>query len=409
MATNQPTTVTDNEFQLFDCVATRIMSTFDLLRDQLTARRDALLNALQIMKENYISNETTRKASITELETIIQQMQELSVKENTNLKFHRNAIEGYQRKIEEHQTPTKHPCPFFSCPTLAQLETQIAEFGDLKEGVHYSLKKEPVIAVGKKGKADNKLTTAAGLALDELNQQIYIADWDNSRVQVVSFDGNFLTRFGQGILKKPFGIAVTEDNVFVTDISLHALFQFNKKDYQLVRRTGTEGGREGELNYPRGLCIDSNGDVFVADCNNHRVSVFSRDLKFQNCLTTQQLKHPLDVKVTQDSVVVLDYSPNCIHFFSRSGDLLRSCVTQGEDGMVYNPQFFCLDTAGNILITDYYRSSIKILSPSGQLIHTIGKEGHGRGELYYPLGICVTQLGIIFVVSHNSNFSLQSF
>ena len=409
MATNQPTTVTDNEFQLFDCVATRIMSTFDLLRDQLTARRDTLLNALQIMKENYISKETTRKASITELETIIRQTQELSVKENTNLKIHRNAIQLYELEIEEYQTSTEHPCSIFSCPTLAQLETGIAEFGDLREGVDYSLKKEPVIAVGKKGEADNELDDAAGLALDELNQLIYIADCVNSRVQVVSFEGNFLTRFGQEILESPNGIAVTEANVFITDTNLHALLQFNKKDYQLVRRTSTKGGGEGELDYPSGLCIDSNGDVFVADQNNHRVSVFSRDLKFQNCLTTQQLKYPKDVKVTQDSVVVLDVSPNCIHFFSRSGDLLRSCVTQGEECMVYGPQFFCLDTAGNTLITDYSSSSIKILSPSGQLIHTIGKEGHGRGELYHPYGICVTQSGTIFVVSENRNFSLQSF
>ena len=359
MATNQPTTVTDNEFQLFDRVATRIMSTFDLLRDQLTARRDALLNALQIMKENYIS--------------------------------------------------TKHPCPLFSCPTLAQLETQIAEFGDLREGVDYSLKKEPVIAVGKEWKADNELN-ARSLALDELNQLIYIADWGNRRVQVLSFDGNLLTRFGLGILKRPFGIAVTEDNVFVTDTDLHALLQFGKKDYQLVRRTGTKGGGEGELYFPGGLCIDTNGDVFVADENNNRVSVFSRDFRFLNCLTTQQLNNPHDVKVTQDSVVVLDRSPpNCIHFFSRSGYLLRSCVTQGMDGMVYRPSFFCLDTAGNILITDYFRGNIKILSPSGQLIHTIGKEGQGRGELYHPYGICVTQSGTIFVVSYNRNFCLQSF
>ena len=77
--------------------------------------------------------------------------------------------------------------------------------------------------------------------------------------------------------------------------------------------------------------------------------------------------------------------------------------------MVHGPKFFCLDPAGNILITDFYRHSIKILSPSGQLIHTIGKEGHGRGELYNPYGICVTQLGTIFVISRNRNFSLQSF
>ena len=408
MATNQPTTVTTNEFQLFDCVATQIMNTFDLLRDQLIARRDALLNILQTMKENYISKETTRRASITELEGLIRQMQEASIKVNTNLKVHQDAIDLYQRNIKEHETPTKHPSPFLSCPTLSQLETQIAEFGDLKEGVNYSQKKEPVIAVGKEGKADNELS-AVGLALDEPNQLIYIADYGNGRIQVVSFDGNFLKRFGQGTLKQPFGIAVTENNVYVTDYNLHALLQFRKKDYKLMRRTGTQGGRERELNNPRGLCIDNNGDVYVADCNNHRVSVFSRDLKFLNCLGTEQLWNPCDVKVTQDSVVVLDESPNCIHFFSRSGELLHSCVTQREDGMVHGPEFFCLDPAGNILITDYWRHSIKILSPSGQLIHEIGKEGHGRGELYHPFGISITQSGTIFVISYNINFCLQSF
>ena len=177
-----------------------------------------------------------------------------------------------------------------------------------------------------------------------------------------------------------------------------------------MRRTGTEGGGEGQLNYPFGLCIDCNGDVYVAESSNDRVSVFSKDFNFLKHLATQQLMYPRDVKVTLYSFVVLDYSPNCIHFFSRGGDLLRSCVTQGEDGMVSGPWFFCLDTAGNILISDCNRHSIKILSPSVQLIHEIGKAGHGRGELYYyPSGICLSQTGNIFVVSDNRNFGLQSF
>ena len=284
-------------------------------------------------------------------------------------------------------------------------------FGEVKEWeLDYSLKKQPVLAVGKVGNANNELHTPTGLALDEPNQLIYIADWLNSRIQVVSFAGKFLKRFGQGILKQPWGISVTEDNVFVIDISLHALLQFGKKDYKLVRRTGTEGRGEGQLNNPIGLCIDYKGDVYVAECVNNRVSVFSKELNLMKHLGTQQLKTPYDVKVTTNSVVVLDWSLNCIHFFSRSGDLLRSCVTQGKDGMVYSvPEFFCLDPAGNILITDCNHRSIKILSPSGHLIHEIGKRGHGRGEMYDPYGICLSQTGNIFVVSCNSNFGLQSF
>ena len=410
MATNQPTNEPVNQFHLYDFVATEIENTFNPLIEQLIARRDALLTKLQTMKEDFVTKETTRRAAIEELERVIRQMKEESIKVNVNLETQEKAIQVYQDQMERHQTPTKLPQPLFSYPTLYHLQTQIAEFGEMTEWeLDYSLKKKPVLAVGKEGKANNQLNLPRGLALDEPNQLIYIADSWNSRIQVVSFTGKFLKGFGLGILKSAYGIAVTEDNVFVTDWNLHALFQFSKKDYKLVRRTGTKGRGEGQLYYPSGLCIDYNGDVYVADCNNNRVSVFSKDLNFLKHLFIQQLKYPCDVKVTPNSVVVLDWSPNCIHFFSRSGALLRSCVTEREDRMVYYPEFFCLDPAGNILITDLSRHNIMILSPSGQLMHTVGKEGHGRGELSYPHGICLSQTGTIFVVSWSNNFRLQSF
>ena len=407
MATDQPTNEPVNQFHLYDFVATEIENTFNPLIEQLIARRDALLTKLQTMKEDFVTKETTRRAALEELERVIRLMKEESIKVNVNLETQEKAIQVYQDQMERHQTPTKLTQPLFSYPTLYHLRTQIAEFGEVTEWeLDYSLKKQPVLAVGKKGIANNELDRPRGLSLDEPNQLIFIADMNNSRIQVVSFAGKFLKGFGHGILKEPSGIAVTEDNVFVTDYTLNALFQFSKEDINLVRRT--EGG-EGQLSNPCGLCTDYNGDVYVADRSNHRVSVFSKDFNFLKHLFTQQLSYPRDVKITPNSVVVLDKSQNCIHFFSRSGVLLRSCVTRGEDGMVCAPRFFCLDPAGNILITDYYRDNIKILSPSGQLMHTIGKKGHGRGELYGQYGICLSQTGTIFVVSRSDNFGLQSF
>ena len=406
MATNMPMNEPTNEFARFDIVSTDIVNAFELLIVQLTARRDALLRELQLMKENYISKETTRKAALEEL---TQQIGLLSLKVNENRDLKRQTTVLYKERMKHLQTPTELPLPFFSCPTLSPLETQIAEFGKMKEcKLDYSLKKRPVLAVGNKGNANNELSWPKSLALDEPNQLIYIADCGNDRIQVVSMTGKFLTRFGQGILRVPYGIAVTEDNVFVTDSSLNALLQFSKKGYKLVRRTGTKGGGEGQLHYPRGLCTDSNGDVYVTEDGNNRVSVFSMDLDFLKHLGSQHLKSPRDVKLTPSSVVVLDWSPNCIHFFSRSGAFLRSCVTQGVDAMVSEPRFFCLDTEGNILITDCPRHNIKILSSSGQLMQLIGKEGHVRGDLYYPYGICLSQSGTILVVSQNIYFGLQS-
>ncbi|KAI6658996.1 Outer membrane phospholipase A [Oopsacas minuta] len=266
--------------------------------------------------------------------------------------------------------------------------------------LNYSLKKQPVIAVGKKGRANNELYDARGLAIYDPYQLVYIANLGHCCIQVVTFEGNFVTNFGQDILKDPCGIAVTEDHVFVTDLSHNALFQFC--DFKLAR-AGLKGSAEGKLCRPRGLCKDYNGDVYVADSNNNRVSVFSEELKFLNSLGTQELRFPVDVKVILNSILVLDWNPHCVHFYSRSGHLINSCISQEMHGMVWYPYFFCLDPAGNILITDYYRHDIKILSPSGELIHTIGKKGYRRGELIYPLGICISQLGTIFVLSNKDN------
>ena len=413
MATNIPTIVPTNPMAQFDSVATRIHQIFEPLIAQLIARRDALLLELSQLREDYSNKEATRRAAIQEIETAQQQMQLLSLKVNINTPVHQQAADAYKQGLQQLETPTKLPCTHFSCPTLHKLESLIAEFGEVIdwEVPDYSLKREPVLTAGKHGHGSKELN-ASGLAIDESNELIYIADWDNKRVQIVSFKGDFIKRFGQDKLSRPWGIAITSEHIYVTDTALHALFQFHKNSFQLLNRTGTKGQTDGQFNKPNGLCTDYSGDVFVADYYNNRVCILSHDLKFISKLGIGQLKYPNDVKLTPDcQVVVLDESPECVHFYSRNGHLLSSCVSQGNgpEYLVYLPEFLCMDLAGNLIISDRGNNSIKIISKSGHLIHTIGKEGNGIGEFVWPYGISVSKSGVIFVVSDNANFSIQCF
>ena len=413
MATNIPIIVPTNPMAQFDSVATRIHQIFDPLIAQLIARRDALLLELSQLREDYRSQETTRRAAIQEIETAQQQMQMLSLKVNIGIPVHQQAADAYKQGLQQLETPTKLPCPHFTCPTLHKLESLIAEFGEVIdwEVPDYSLKRKPVLTAGKWGTGSKELK-ARGLAIDESNELIYIADCGNKRVQIVSFKGDFIKRFGQDKLKAPWGIAITSEHIYVTDRELHALFQFNKNSFQLLNRTGTMGQTNGQFNTPRGLCTDYSGDVFVADCDNHRICIFSDDLQFISKLGIGQLYRPNDVQLTPDcQVVVLDESRKCVHFYSRNGHLLSSCVSQGHgpDYLVFCPFFLCMDLAGNIIISDWGNDSIKIISKSGHLIHTIGKEGNGIGEFVFPYGISVSKSGVIFVVSNNVNFSIQCF
>ena len=132
----------------------------------------------------------TRKAAKEELERVIQQMQEESMKVNTNLKVQEKAIQVYREEMEQQQTPTKLSQPFSPVRHF--------EFGEVREcELDYSIKKQPVLPVWKKRKGDEELFGARGLALDEPNELIYIVDRGNNRIQVVSFTGKFLERFGR--------------------------------------------------------------------------------------------------------------------------------------------------------------------------------------------------------------------
>ena len=340
-------------------------------------------------------------------------MQMLSLKVNINIPVHQQAANAYKQGLQQLETPTKLPCPHFTCPTLHKLESLIAEFGEVIdwEVPDYSLKREPVLTAGKLGTGSKELY-ARGLTIDESNELIYLADYDNKRVQIVSFKGDFITRFGQDKLMKPWGITITSDHIYVTDTELHALFQFNKNSLQLLNWTGTEGQTEGQFSMPTGLCTDYSGDVFVADNANNSVCIFSHNLQYKYKLGIGKLNRPRDVKLTPDcQVVVLDRNPECVHFYSRDGHLLSSCISRGEgpEHLVYKPYFLCMDPAGNIIVSDFGTNSIKIISKHGHLMHTIGREGHGIGELVHPAGISVSKSGIIFVVSSNANFSIQCF
>ena len=78
------------------------------------------------------------------------------------------------------------------------------------------------------------------------------------------------------------------------------------------------------------------------------------------------------------------------------GDKLHSLITRGEGMDVSHPYFFCFDSLNNYVI-DSSSHSIRVFSPEGKLLHTIGREGHQPG-IYYPEGVVVTKQEISLCV-----------
>ena len=73
------------------------------------------------------------------------------------------------------------------------------------------------------------------------------------------------------------------------------------------------------------------------------------------------------------------------------------------------PFFFCFDPLNNFVISDKLCHSIRVFSPEGNFLHTIGREGHQQGIFYLPTGVAITPNGRLVCVSWKENYGLQIF
>ena len=275
-----------------------------------------------------------------------------------------------------------------------------------------------LIACVKEGQAPGELWNPNGVAIAHNNKQIYVTyglgtvyGLDTVQVAIFSETGEFLKTFSHPDMKRPWGIAIYRDNVYVTDTVEHTVFHFKMEtDFPLVARIGNLGSGIRQFNEPRQLTVSRYRNLFVTDYKNDRLKILDSKLHYRRHISHLSMKGPIDVKLTQDEMFVLCESSPCIKIFSYPGDLKRSLVAHGDIGMqVLNLSCFCMDAEDNFLICDSWGHQIKIFSKKGTLLHTLGKYGNGAGMFHYPRGIALINNQKLVIVSINTNYSLQIF
>ena len=132
---------------------------------------------------------------------------------------------------------------------------------------------------GSFGSADGQLNLPHGLAIDEF-ENIYVADYNNHRIQKFDSDGNHLLSFGNGpgqadgSFKFPTTVAISDDgDVYVTDTRNHRVQVFDS-DGVFQFKFGSFGTADGKFTLEvRGIGIN-NDNVFVGDLRAHKYQVF---------------------------------------------------------------------------------------------------------------------------------------
>ena len=101
---------------------------------------------------------------------------------------------------------------------------------------------------------------------------VYVIDDGNRQVCVWSKEGTFKrdikTKYA------PTCIAATSDNHLVITSLLSSIVMVYTLEGELVHELGGRGSDQVRFDVPRGICVDDDGLVYVADCENRRVQVF---------------------------------------------------------------------------------------------------------------------------------------
>jgi len=175
---------------------------------------------------------------------------------------------------------------------------------------------------------------------------------------------------------------------------------------------GSQGSRPGEFNEPRGLAIDSRGNIFVADSKNHRIQKLDPQGKSLLAWGTQgaepgQFNDPSGIAVSKDDIVyVADTWNHRIQKFDADGKfLLEWRDTTG----FWGPRGIAVSPDGqSIYLTDTGNKRVLRYDPQGTLLETWGSEGTKPGEFIEPVGVAVDAEGRV-VVADTGNRRLQVF
>ena len=396
-----------------DPVEHHINYTFDRLIFLLNKRRVELLKYVRDTREDKRAAERERLETISQL-TATQEQLHIDLRQDNLQPYKMRWIGKLECKKRETQLNIPVEVQFQLKCVTRELERSISRLGEIIElpvhVPHYATWYTPVVATGNEGRAPGELYYPSGVAIHEETHQIFMANNGGGVVKVFSEAGEFINQLGVGQLSLPWGIAIHGDSVYVSCWGDHTVSKFSLTEMCLVRRIGGQGSNNGQFKQPCQLTTDPIGYVFMADRLNNRICIHDPDLNHLRNITHQSMSDPWDVKVSRNLLYVLcPYNNPCILVLTLEGDKLHSLITCGEGMDVLLPCFFCLDPLNNFVISDWKSHSIRVFSPEGNLLHTIGREGHQPGMFFNPTGVAITPNGNLVSVSENVNYGLQIF
>ena len=162
--------------------------------------------------------------------------------------------------------------------------------------------------VGKKGNGELEFKCPIRVAQCQSTGNLYIPDRDNNRVKIFDSELNFIKTFGAGIVSRPFGAAVSDTRVYITDTfdcNLHE-FTLDGEHIRTVHVPNAKGDRKYSKGGIMGVAVDRFGFVLVCVAKPEpRIQVFRPNLTKHVSFGEDVLKTATDICILPDGKVAV--------------------------------------------------------------------------------------------------------
>jgi DNA-binding beta-propeller fold protein YncE len=181
--------------------------------------------------------------------------------------------------------------------------------------------------------------------------QLYVADRDNNRIDILTPEGAFLRAFGEGELEEPEGIGFgSTGELYVADTENDRVVVFTMSG-SFVREFGASGEAAGDLDGPHDVVESAGGLVAVSDDNNNRVDVFTAGGTFVRAFGAE---------------VDLGGGNVCTTACRKGG-------ASDASGGFESPSALALDATGNLYVADTGNNRVAQFTLGGTFVKAFGE------------------------------------
>lgn len=260
-------------------------------------------------------------------------------------------------------------------------------------------------------------------AVEDREENIYVVDQGNNRIQVLDRRGNYVREWGgrgfrPGSFDTPTAIALDRGSgdLFVVDSRNHRIQKFDPNG-KLLMTLGELGSGTGNFNNPADVTIDRKGNIFVADAGNNRIQKFGPSGKFVAewgrfaRRRGVELTNPVSLAYSDDgfgAIYVLD-SDCRVQQFDIDGNLLKAWAMHKKgEGAACGPSRIRIEQRRyTVYIADTENDRVILFDKNGE---PLGELKEGKVPFRKPRGLFINDRFIEdVVVADTGNNLIQRF